>query len=532
MTAEDCLRRPKPDGRLGMNTSLMNQRIAALAGGCALILALLLLLLASAPALGPVQAADARPISITILHMNDPHGYYDVEKRKDAEPAGGFAKAAGLIEKIRKSNRAEDRTTLLLIAGDLLTGTPFTRVWEGKMGVDLMNRMEFDVMVIGNHEFDAGTEHLVSKLKPAANFPFISANILDSEGKRLFEPFITRPLGDRGRVVIVGLTTEETPHSTYPPNVKGLSFPDPIETFKELSGEFTDEDFVIALTHLGVKRDTELARACPVIDVIVGGHSHTALHSPLIVGDTLIVQAGAYSEYLGRLDLEIIDGRVTDHSGKLIRLSADVKADPAIASVIDGYKSKLDDRLSRPIGETEVALKGNWQAVRSGEQTNLGRLVACAMARRGETQAALLNGGSIRAGIDQGKITLAELYTALPFPNTLVTMRLKGSDLAAVVRRSDDLPYGSGGKLQVCGLKLGKADGKTIIREVDGVPFKPDQLYTVAVNNFMAAGGDGYTLLKEKGVDMVDTRLPITDVVSDFIERKGVVTSRLLETLQ
>jgi 2',3'-cyclic-nucleotide 2'-phosphodiesterase (5'-nucleotidase family) len=471
---------------------------------------------------------------LTILHMNDIHGHYLPRKVEGyPEPVGGLARAETLIRRITAENRATGRETLILFAGDLLTGTPFSMVFKGELGVKLMNRIGFRTMTVGNHEFDQGLGNLVSRLKPSAAFPIMSANIYyagDKPNGHVFETSIMKPVAGSGPpMLILALTTEETPTSTNPKNVEGLRFADPVRTAKEMLKSVSEDCLVIAVTHLGVTGDEKLARSCPKIDVIVGGHSHTALFEPIKTGNAVIVQAGAYAEYLGRLDLEVEDGRVIKSRGKLIPLTSEIPEDREVASVIEQYQAKMDSRLRDVIGRTDVLLGGSMRKVRSDENTNLGELIAYLAAKNVHAQTGLINGGSIRASIHKGDVTLADVYTVLPFGNHPVKVELTGDDLLRVLQRSADLDSWSGGKLQTFGLSRRIEKGRVIIDKVRGEEFDRGKTYSVAINDFLMAGGDGYTLFRKEGRNIRDGRSPISDLLIDLIKDKKVLTAGFLE---
>jgi 2',3'-cyclic-nucleotide 2'-phosphodiesterase (5'-nucleotidase family) len=479
------------------------------------------------------QSFGQGPFKATILYINDPHAHYLPYQAKN-QPGliGGFARAATLIRRISSENQAQGRETLVLLAGDLLTGTPFSMVWKGEVGVRLLDRMALTAMTVGNHEFDHGTQNVVRHLKPLMNFPLLSANIIDERGERLFDASLVKDYASSNtRVFIFGLTTVDTPITTHPGNVVGLRFLDPIKTAKELLSQSRKGDLVVALTHLGVEEDKRLAASCPRINVIVGGHSHTALFQPLRVGDTLIVQAGAYTQYLGRLDLEFSDGRIEKYSGELIPLTEGTPGDPEISAIVDEYKAKLDARFSEVIGRTDIFLDGTRSSVRSDRPSNLAKLVVYTMAKAVNAQAALLNGGAIRSSIFEGDITLTDVYTAFPFSDRIVKMDLKGKDLLAVLQRSLDLPDGSGGKLQTFGVSYEIVNGQTSITKVGDAEFRPEDTYSIATNDFLAEGGDGYDLLKERGSHVYASSTLITDPLIELIREKRVIDATVIKRL-
>jgi 5'-nucleotidase / UDP-sugar diphosphatase len=491
----------------------------------------LIIVLACVPA-GPADAGTS--FGITILHMNDTHGHYSPEKARGSDIlVGGFARAATLIESIVAENRAKGRETLVLHAGDILTGTPLSMIFKGEESVALMNSMGFQAMAIGNHEFDNGYGHLSQKLRPAASFPFLSANITNESGAPVFDTKLVKELPSAGlKVVILGLTTPHATTSTHPRNVTGLTFKEPAVAAEHALRGHGDRDLVIALTHLGMDADLKLAAAFPVIDVIVGGHSHTALEQPVSAGKTIIVQAGAYSQYLGRLDLEVTDGAVVSHDGGLIKLLPDIPEHPKVAAIIKDYEEKAGPHLRDVIGRTEVYLEGGLRAVRSGRNCDLGRLVTFAMLKRARVDAAIINGGSIRAALNKGDITLGDMYTVFPFPNNLATVELNGEELASVLKRSEELPVGSGGKLQTYGLELQDENGDAAIRKVGLKPYDPNVKYTVAVSDFLLAGGDGYEMLKSKQSSANQSYSLIGDLVTELIKERGTITPEFVEYLR
>jgi 2',3'-cyclic-nucleotide 2'-phosphodiesterase (5'-nucleotidase family) len=476
-----------------------------------------------------VYAAD-----VTILHMNDPHTHYLPHRiREFPEPVGGFARAQTVIRQAQEENDKRGRDTLVLSAGDLLTGTPFSEVWRGKLGIALMNRMGFAAMAVGNHEFDYGSEHLISVLEPAAQFPFLSANIFKTEsGKRVFEPTVTWTGGRQViKAIIIGLTTPSTKTGTHPRNVKDLSFGDQIEAANRQLKGLSEKDFLIALTHLGVDEDERLARACPVIDVIVGGHSHTALFEPKQIGDTLIVQAGANSVYVGRLDMKIDDGTVTSYNGRLIPLTKDVATDTQIAGVIQDHASKMDERLKKVIGKTEIFLDGGRTAVMHGT-SEIGKMVVWTMRNEAGTQAAITNAGGIRASIDRGPITLGDVYTVLPFENTLATLKISGKDLTSALQQSADLGPGRGGKLMTIGIEARTDKDRITITRVGSEPYAADAVYSVVVNDYLAAGGDGYDVFNNDAQTKYQSSRLVTDLMIQFIKEKKIITREVINSLK
>ncbi len=473
------------------------------------------------------------PAKLTILYINDPHAHYlPYQETGISGLTGGFAKVATVIEQERTRARSEGRFTLTLMGGDLLLGTPFSTTFKGELGAILMNHLKFTAMVVGNHEFEYGLNNLLSNLRARLDFPLLSANVQTKRGDYIFDRTLQGKIPNyKTGFTIIGLTTQQTAKITLPENVQGLVFKDPINTAKECIQGVPSNDLVIALTHLGVDEDRKLAEACPRIGVIIGGHSHTALFKPLKVHNTIICQAGCYSRYVGELNVDVERGKVVNYDGKLVSLEPDVKEDPGVSATICKFKERLDPRLNAVIGRTEVAL-GSSHRSRSGQATALGPLIAYAMATNQEAQVGLVNAGTIRDSLPTGDVTLADLYTALPFTDTVVRMDLTGKDIRNALQRSLQLPDGSGGKLQTFGLvKCVNSAHEVIISKIGDRDFAPDAIYTVAMSNFLATGGDGYSVFKENGRNIQTSGVRITELITNLFKEKKVITKSLLKKL-
>lgn len=470
------------------------KRHAGLLLGAALLLQTLLL-----P--GLATAAEART-TITIVHVNDVHSRVEA-----TDSTIGYAKLAAYVKKLR----ADNPNTLLLDAGDTLHGQTIANLERGDSIVRMLNAVGFDAMATGNHDYNYGYERLV-ELSGKADFPMLAANVYKEDGSRLFKPYVIETIGG-AKVGIFGLATPETLYKTHPNNVKGLTFADPVEEAKKVVAELESRtDAIIALAHLGVDEasvDTsiELAEETQGIDLIVDGHSHTALAEGLQVGETLIVQAGQYSEHIGIVELTIGPDGADAHDARLIPVeaTADLEPDAAVLDVIDSVKRSQEEILSEPVGESKVDLDGEREHVRTGE-TNLGNLIADAMLAETGADIALTNGGGIRASIPAGTVTKGQVITVLPFGNYIQTKKITGEQLlAALEHGTSAYPEPLGGFPHVAGVtfKLDPdqpAGSRVHSVEVQGKPLDPKGEYTLATNDFLAAGGDQYTMFMAQPV--------------------------------
>jgi 2',3'-cyclic-nucleotide 2'-phosphodiesterase (5'-nucleotidase family) len=440
---------------------------------------------------------------LTILHVNDLHGRIlpslDRTVRGD-EPVGGAAYLACMVERERTRNPGG---TLLLSAGDMFQGTPVSDLFRGRPVLEVMNRLGFDAMALGNHEFDWGRQVLAGIIK-GARFPVLSANIVDRRGRYLpgVKPYVT--VERKGiKIALIGLTTPETPYATKGENVRGLSFLDPLRVLPRLLREVRRQGarVTLVLSHLGLDRDRELAAGVAGIDVIVGGHSHTKVADPIVVGRTRIVQAGAHGLYLGVLELSIDErtGRVVGATGtgelRLVSAGPADEFDPEIARIAATYREKIKARLERVVGETTEELTRHPQG-----ESNLGDLITDAMRASAHAEIAIHNSGGIRADIPAGRITMEQVYTALPFDDALVTMDLSGEALLTLFERVAGRD--NWGMLQVSGMKIGYdaalANGRKVSHVlVNGAALDPAKAYRVVTNDFLAAGGDGLAEFKK-----------------------------------
>ncbi|MBI5250412.1 MAG: 5'-nucleotidase C-terminal domain-containing protein, partial [Desulfomonile tiedjei] len=220
------------------------------------------------------------------------------------------------------------------------------------------------------------------------------------------------------------------------------------------------------------------------------------------------------------------------HNGELVYLGPDVKEDPQIAAVIGGYEKEMGPELQRIIGKTEIFLDGGRYSIRSGKDTNLGRLITHLMANYAKSDAAVINGGGIRESIKEGDITMSDVFTVLPFSNIVVKMDLTGEDLQKVLQFSHDLEPGSGGKLQTFGIVYSADNGRVTIESVHGKKIDSSAVYSLATNDFLAAGGDGYTILKDRGKNCYNYAEQVSDLLIDFVKHNPVITQYLIDRLK
>jgi 5'-nucleotidase / UDP-sugar diphosphatase len=497
------------------------------------IFALLCAILVVFSSLGFGQVVSAETTGkkvINILHTNDSHGRVD-----EGEYDGmGFAKIATLV----KQFESENPNTLLLDAGDTLHGTTFATLMKGESVVNVMNKVGYDGMAAGNHDFNYGYQRLL-ELTEIAEFPVMSANIRKADNSLLLKPYTIKEV-EGLKIGIFGLSTPETHYKTHPKNVEGLTFTDPVAEAKEMVTELESNgvDAIIAVSHLGIDESStdtsiKVAEGAPGIDLIVDGHSHTTLVNGLVEeNDTLIVSAGEYTKNLGLVTLEFDGKELVNKSAKLVTKeeSAEIIPDEATKGVIDGIKDSQEEILSEVVGKTSVTLDGERNQVRAGE-TNLGNLITDSMIDLTGADIAITNGGGIRASITQGDITKGDVIQVLPFGNYIVTKNLTGTEIKVALENGvSAYPETKGAFPHVSGMTFAIDAAKPAGEKVHSVKINGQELelnkkYLVATNDFLAAGGDEYTSFKDSPI--VNEYPSLDENLINYIQKLGSVTQQV-----
>lgn len=463
---------------------------------------------------------------ITILHTNDTHarineGTYD---------GMGLAKLSTLV----KQHEAENENVLLLDAGDTFHGTTFATLEQGKSIAEVFNAVGYDGMAAGNHDFNYGYERLL-ELKEMVTFPVLSANVIVEEtGELLLPPYMIQEI-DGVKLGIFGLSTPETHYKTHPKNVEGLKFTDPVEAAQMMVAELQAQevDVIIALTHLGTdasSTDTSIkvAEGATGIDLIVDGHSHT--EENVGVSGTLIVSSGEYTKNLGVVELTFDEnGELVGKEGSLISKedAVEVEPDAEVQAVIDAIAASQETILAEVVGSTSVILDGEREQVRAGE-TNLGNLITDAMLNETGAEVAITNGGGIRASIDAGEITKGEVITVLPFGNYIVTKEVTGAVIKAALENGiDSYPDAKGAFPHVAGITYtidaSKPAGERAVSiQINGESIDLEKTYVLATNDFLAAGGDEYTMFAD--IAIKNEYPALDEVLIQYIQGKGTVS--------
>lgn len=435
---------------------------------------------------------------LLIVHTNDLHGQI---LPKDG--IGGLAEAATVIRNLRPD--------LLVDGGDMFTGTIMSDEFSGKPLIEIMNRLNYQAVALGNHEFDYGIEVLKERLREA-RFPVLSANV---EGLSETKPYTV--LAARGiRVGVIGLTTETLAEVTHPKNLSTIRVRKLVDSVGSLLPAVKSQsDFVILLAHLSIAEQVRLAKAFPEIPLIISGHPHGAKSTH--IGGTTIVEAGNNARFVGRIEI-FLSGKIPDRITHELIPVRDVTPDPEIAALIRPYEEKVSKRTAEVLGDATADLRKSGTA-----ESPLPNMIADAV--RAETGAAIAihNLGGIRAELVKGPITYGDIFEILPFQNTIVTLNLSGAELKKLLGR---------GVLAVSGLRvqwdLTRATPNRLISAAleDGKAIEDDRQYRIAVNDFLWAGGDGLVELKE-ATGAQDTGILIRDVVASYVRKNRSITPKL-----
>ena len=505
------------------------------------------------------EEAPATPVKeeqdTVILHTNDVHGRIVEEKG-----VIGDAKLATVIDQERAKT---NQTTLVVDAGDAFQGLPISNSSKGEARAKILNEMDYDAMAVGNHEFDFGLDE-AKKYKEILKFPLLSANTYVN-GARLFEAatIVDKDKNREGdEFVVIGVTTPETATKTHPKNVKGVTFTEPIAEVNKVIEEIQakalaegkDYKHYVVLAHLGVDtttpvewRGSTLAEALsknPLLKgkrvTVIDGHSHTV--ESTTYGDNVTYnQTGSYLHNVGKITYKSrqLLGNPTQIP------AADAKklpANPTVEKLVKDIKQKYDaENAVEVVSNSPVELNGDRENVRVRE-TNLGNVVADSLYQYGQTgfshptDIAVTNGGGLRETIAKGKpITKGNVIAVLPFGNTITQIQVTGQQVLDMFEKSlgsilqvdkagktvldengQPLLEPSGGFLQVSGVKVyydtNLPSGKRVLavqvkNHTNGAYEKLElsKTYYLATNDFLAAGGDGYTMLggaREEGPSM------------------------------
>ncbi|MGI1936129.1 bifunctional UDP-sugar hydrolase/5'-nucleotidase UshA [Shewanella oncorhynchi] len=519
----------------------------------------------------PTTCAEAGSAckTFTVLHTNDNHGRF----WENSDGEYGLAAQKTLVDQIRAEVSKNGSQTLLLSGGDINTGVPESDLQDAIPDFTGMNKIGYDAMAVGNHEFDNPLS-VLDMQRRLAEFPMLAANIYrrNAEGKpgeRYFDAYKVFDINGL-KVAVIGLTTEDTAKIGNPEYISDLTFTDPKVEVAKVIKEIKDAkaaDIIFATTHMGhyadgkngsnAPGDVAMARALKEGDlqVVIGGHSQNPVcmepgtdnkaYAAFKPGDacapdkqngTWIMQAHEWGKYVGRADFEYFNGelhlasyklvpvnmRKLDDAGKKTADLAGTKIEPdsELKELLSYYQEKGQAKLDEVIATTDALLDGERANVRN-KQTNLGRMLAMAQSAKVTADFGVMNSGGVRASIQPGNISYRDVLTVQPFGNMVTLNEMTGTEVAAYLGAVGSLQVGSGGYAQITGVKMTiDCVAKTAnISDIGGKDFSPTATYKFTVPSFNAAGGDGYPKLTSP----IQTGFVDADLLYSFLKEKQVI---------
>ncbi len=481
-----------------------------------------------------------------ILHTNDVHG-----------AVNGYA----YIAQLKADYEAKGAEVILVDAGDYSQGKTYVSVTKGADAVTMMNAAGYDVVTLGNHEFDYGYAQLKENMSKA-KFKVVCADVFNEDGTPIFDASYTYTTKSGVKVGFFGMETPETQTKANPALIKGLTFATGDAFTKAAADQVAalkDADVVICLAHLGIDaesapyRSTDLYAAVKGIDFIIDGHSHTVMTKGE-KGEPIQSTGTAFAN----IGVIVIDNATKKiESNSLFEIKEDTAKDASVAAAAKTIVDRVDAEYDVVFAKSEVTLNGAKAPNGNRDsETNNGDLITDAMIwkvmqnKEGLTVdadhvVAITNGGGIRAAIKPGDVTKKDINTVLPFGNTVVTIYITGEELLEVLEASTySLPVG--GFPQVAGINYTistavaydanaetypastyygpKSINRVTINSINGKEFKADDTYAVVTNDFSAAGGDTYYAFKAATAKF-DTGIPLDEAVMEYVttELKGVI---------
>jgi len=477
------------------------------------------------------SSARAETARITFILVNDIYLMAD-QMMPDGERRGGFARLAAVV----KAERAQGANVIFAHAGDTLSPSLMSGLDRGARILTLTNLLAPNIFVPGNHEFDFGKATFLQRMAEA-KFPLYAANLRGADGQPL-PNFKDRSITsvDGVRIGLTGATYDETPRTSSP---EDLTFLPTVATTKDAAETLRREgaDFVVAVVHASREQDYAIFES-RAVDLVLSGHDHDLFIE--FDGRNAMVESSYDAHYVTAIDVVITvkeeNGRRSVTWWPQFRIidTATVTPDPEVAAVVAAYEGELGKELDAALGTTAVALDSRTATVRTREAA-IGNLVADAMRASTHANAAVTNGGGIRGGqiYPPGTtLTARDVLTELPFDNRVVAIDISGADLARALENGlSQLPNPGRRFPQISGLTIeadaSRPTGNRIVSiKVGDAPLDERKIYRLATNDFMARGGDGYSVFRDAKplLSALDAPL-LSNAVIAYIKALGTVRS-------
>jgi 2',3'-cyclic-nucleotide 2'-phosphodiesterase len=483
-------------------------------------------------------------ISVQLLGINDLHGQLDY--KKELKDASGKVTAtlggADYLAAYLKQREATNPNTLLIHAGDAVgASAPVSALLQDEPTIDFLNRLGFDLGTVGNHEFDKGTAEALRLIHGGKNpktgadfggakFPYTVANVVDQNGKTILDPYVVKEVGGV-KIGFIGVITNSTPTIVSPAAIQGLKFTDQVQAVNKAVTELKAKGIrsIVVLAHDPFEGSSDnptgevvdLANGVdPEVDVIFAGHNHGMVNKE--INGKLVIEAYSYGTALSDVDLKI-DRATRDivwKKGEVVDIKHEgMTPDASITQMVKEYQDKTAPIMNVLVGKTDAAITA---ATNTAGESALGNLIADGMRETMKTDFAFMNSGGIRSDIPQGDVTWGNLFSIQPFGNVLTKMTLSGAQMKELLQQ----------QWATSRTKIGQVSGFTYsydesmplaervfdLKKADGTPIVDTDSYTIVVNDFMANGGDSYTVLT-KGTNRVGGPVDL-DATIDYIKAK------------
>lgn len=474
------------------------------------------------------------PVELVVLHTNDHHGAI-----VPINGQGGLAIQSAVI----KRERDKYKNVLLVDSGDYNTGQPISNQFYAKPDLIAFKLMKYDVMTIGNHEFDHSKEiyqeqvrFLKSNDEGLPSVSVVCANVhFKSDGESVLPPYVVKQIAGI-RVGVFGVLINQPSlldSSSY------ITIDNEIETAKKTVKTLRETekvDVVIALTHMGDIKlfdghvtSVDLGNAVEGIDLIVDGHAHSYFTEPKLAKFAPVVTANAYSRYVGKAIFKIQNGKAALESWTPIPVTTDTEPDPEIAKALEPYIQKASADLKTVVARSSAPFPLGEKESRMGECAVCNLICDSTydflVQNKTPVDFVLSNGGVFRAGLPKGDITKENIKACLPYENTLVLIEMKGSDVLDLFKFVASVYQTNGAFGQVSKqvrytiVYNNGSDGKISDLKIDSKPVDPERVYKFAVNSYMYNGGDGYDILKQRAIKAADVNALVTDAVVEALKQ-------------
>jgi len=466
---------------------------------------------------------------ITFLLVNDIY-LMDGQRGEDGKVRGGFARLAAVV----KAERAKGHPVIFAHGGDTLSPSIMSGLDRGEHIVALTNTIHPDIFAPGNHEFDFGKDVFLQRMREA-RFPIFAANLRDPDGNPI-PGFKDREIVAFGgvRIGLTGATYDDAARTSNP---QDLRIAPTVQTLKDNADALRRDgaDFVVAVAHATRAQAQELLGTRKA-DLILTGHTHDLLIS--FDGRNALVESSYDAHYVTAIDIDFdvneIDGRRQVRWWPNFRIidTATVTPDPDVSDAVKGYEQELSHEMDVSLAMTAVELDARSATVRTREAA-IGNLFADAMREQTGADAAIMNGGGIRSGKvypPGSSITRRDVLAELPFGNRTVVVDVTGRDLRAALENGlSQLPRSGGRFPQVSGIAIevdpARPPGARIVSmKIGGLPLEEARTYKVAINDFMARGGDGYVQFRDAPRSLAAEDSPLlANQVMVYLRQLGTV---------